>query len=65
MTQTTTYTIDGCTALITKIKGGYNVNTTSANLPEQFCNESAVSNNAQFKTIKQCKAHVDMLSITR
>jgi hypothetical protein len=58
------YTIDTCNALITKVGKMYKVDTTSPNLADRFCNDSAVSNVEYFKTIKECKAHVDMLSIT-
>jgi hypothetical protein len=64
MKNTTIYKIDNCHAAIEKIKGGYRVNTISSTMHESFCNESAVSNIAEFKTIKECKKHVDLISIT-
>lgn len=64
MSKAIKYTIDTCNALITKQAKGYKVDTASPNLADRFCNDSAVSNVAYFSTVKACKAHVDMLSVT-
>lgn len=63
--MTQTYSIDGFEALITKQGNLYKVDTTSVFLAERFCNESSVSNVSFFKTIKECKKHVDKLSVSR